>query len=311
MSEIVITGRNLHALPAWGWEIPMYLFLGGLTAGVMIVAAVATRRVPLDRQSTWMRRMPLLAPVLLSIGMGALFLDLESKLHVFRFYTAFRITSPMSWGAWILLLIYPATMLLALARLHESEIARLPGFMRATAEWAWRSTARIERANVILGIALGAYTGILLATLGARALWSSALLGPLFLVSGLSTGAALILLFPIAHEEHEIVRRFDVMAIAGELVLLALFFVHLSGGGMRERAAAALFLGGEWTAAIWSLVVIAGLLVPLTFELWSAAAQPPLSKSAAMPPHSKMPSLLLLAGGFALRWIFVAAGQSV
>jgi formate-dependent nitrite reductase membrane component NrfD len=255
--------------------------------------------------------MPLLAPVILSIGMAALFLDLESKLHVFRFYTAFRITSPMSWGAWILLLIYPATLLLALARLHESEIARLPKFMRATAEWAWRSTARIERANVILGIALGAYTGILLATLGARALWSSALLGPLFLVSGLSTGAALILLFPIGREEHEIVRRFDVMAIAGELVLLALLFVHLSGGDMRERAAAALFFGGAWTAAFWSLVVIAGLLVPLTFELWSAAAQPPLSKAAAMPPHSKMTSLLLLAGGFALRWIFVAAGQAV
>jgi hypothetical protein len=30
-----------------------------------------------------------------------------------------------------------------------------------------------------------------------------------------------------------------------------------------------------------------------------------------MPPHSKMTSLLLLAGGFALRWIFVAAGQAV
>ncbi len=45
-------------------------------------------------------------------------------------------------------------------------------------------------ANVILGVMLGVYTGILLSALGARPLWSSALLGPLFLFSGLSTGAA-------------------------------------------------------------------------------------------------------------------------
>ena len=35
-------------------------------------------------------------------------------------------------------------------------------------------------ANVVLGVALGIYTGILLNTMVARPLWNSAILGPLF-----------------------------------------------------------------------------------------------------------------------------------
>ena len=40
-----------------------------------------------------------LSLVLLSLGMLALFLDLEHKLYVWRLYTTFQPTSPMSWGA--------------------------------------------------------------------------------------------------------------------------------------------------------------------------------------------------------------------
>jgi formate-dependent nitrite reductase membrane component NrfD len=302
VTELEVTGRNLHVLPIWGWEISLYLFLGGVTAGIMIVSALIAQHVPPRRQSKWMRWMPLLAPVLLSAGMMALLLDLEGKLHVFRFYTAFRITSPMSWGAWILLLIYPATLLLTLVRLTDREMARFPSVIWALARRARRNTAYIEVINLVLGIALGTYTGILLATLGTRALWNSALLGPLFLVSGLSTGAALIMLFPINSAEHEAVRRLDLMSIAAELALIALLFMHLATGSSGDRAAASLFFRGAYTAPFWALVIIAGLLVPLAFEVFEKRLR--LNATA-------MTSLLLLAGGFALRWIFVEAGQAL
>jgi formate-dependent nitrite reductase membrane component NrfD len=191
----------------------------------------------------------------------------------------------MSWGAWILVAVYPAAIALGLARMHLLRFENL---------------RLLERANVLLGIALGAYTGILLATLSARALWNSALLGPLFLVSGFSTAAALAMLFRITSEEHAIVRRWDVTAIAVELALLALFFIHLAGNGSRGREAVSLFLGGAYTATFWSLVVIAGLALPLALELLESRRG--LRATWAAP-------LLLLAGGFALRWIFVAAGQ--
>ena len=299
-------------LHIWGWEIPVYLFLGGLTAGIMILTALAGRRAAGVAQSRAMRLLPFAAPLLISLGMGALFLDLEYKLHVFRFYTAMRPTSPMSWGSWLLLLIYPATILLGLARLTDEDVATLP-LLRSLRGRAADALARlravgtanvsaIENVNVILGIALGGYTGILLGTLGARALWSSVLLGPLFLVSGLSTGAAFMMLFRLGHEEHATLRRWDIAAIAVELMLLGLFFVELaSNGGQKGRAAAALFFGGNYTAVFWSLVVIAGLAVPLAIEI--AEGRRGLRPAIAAP-------VLLLVGGLSLRWIFVLAGQA-
>lgn len=296
-------------LHIWGWQIPVYLFLGGLTAGVMILASLASRRIPRDEMSKWMRWMPFAAPILLSIGMGALFLDLELKLHVFRFYTTFRVTSPMSWGSWILLLIYPATILLGIARLTAAEgaaiAARLPkrcsSPFTALCEFSARRARTLEIWNIVLGVALGAYTGILLGALGARALWSSPVLGPLFLVSGISTGAALIMLFPLSETEHHSVRNWDIAAIGAEVLLLGLFFLGLrTNSGEAGHQAIELFLGGPYTAAFWSLVVIAGLGIPLFLEAYEAKRS--VRATIAAP-------LLLLIGGFMLRWIFVAAGQ--
>ncbi len=55
--------------------------------------------------------------------------------------------------------------------------------------------------NVALGVALGIYTGVQLSGFNARPFWHSAVLGPLFLVSGLSTGAAVIILGARTAEE--------------------------------------------------------------------------------------------------------------
>lgn len=300
-------------LHIWGWEIPVYLFLGGLTAGLMILTALAGRGRPRETQSRAMRLLPFAAPLLLSAGMLALFLDLEYKLHVFRFYTAMRPTSPMSWGSWILLLIYPGTLLLGAARLTDEDVANIPLARRLkgrAASWLLRlrsfateHTRAIENANVALGIALGGYTGILLGTLGARALWGSVLLGPLFLVSGLSTGAAFMMLFRLRHDEHERLRRWDIAAIGLEIALLAAFFVELAAnGGEKGRAAVALFFGGSYTAVFWALVVIAGLAVPLALEI--------VEGRRGLRPVFVAP-VLLLAGGLSLRWILVLAGQAL
>jgi formate-dependent nitrite reductase membrane component NrfD len=312
MTELDIF-RNSHlvdpSLHIWGWEIPVYLFLGGLTAGLMILAPLLAWRLG-DERSNWSRWLPFAAPLILSVGMFALLLDLEYKTHVFRFYTSFQWTSPMSWGSWILVLIYPAVSLLGLAYLTPREVERHAGFLGWASlnnvvgrfrDFAIRHLRALEWSNLILGVALGAYTGILLGTLGARALWSSGLLGPLFLVSGLSTGAALFMLFPINKDEHHLVRNLDIAAIGLELVLLGLFFVDLmNGSGQVGRQAASLFLGGSYTAVFWSLVVIAGLMVPLFLEVYESRHK---MRATLVAP------VLLLIGGFALRWILVTAGQ--
>jgi protein NrfD len=312
MTELDVVRTNSLVDPTlhiWGWEVSAYLFLGGLAAGVMILTALLGSRLPGPR-SRAMRWLPFAAPVLLSVGMLCLLLDLEHKRFVYRFYLAWRLSSPMSWGSWILLAIYPATVMLGLMSLTDAEIQKLSSagrFIRVDRVLTWlreyslRHEVAVRWTNIGLGSALGIYTGILLSTLSARPAWNSALLGPLFLVSGVSAGAALLLLFGLASEESHAVRRWDLAAIGIELMLLALYLIGLASGSAASQTAADLFLGGRYTATFWSVVVIAGLAVPFALELLEG----PLKLRAAI-----IAPLLVLLGGLALRWIVVAAGQA-
>ena len=315
MPEIEVN-RNSHLidpqLHIWGWEVPIYLFLGGLAAGIMVFSALLILRRGDEDRSAWSRWAVLLAPLLLSIGMLALLMDLEYKLHVWRFYMAFEVTSPMSWGSWLLLLIYPATLALGLGTLTATEVDRVANFglvcqlgltgrVRQAHAWASDKVRGMAWLNLLLGLALGIYTGILLGALGARPAWNSALLGPLFLVSGVSTGAALMMLLPMKREEHAMIQRWDVGAILIEACLLFLFITTLlTGGGQPGRDAAGLFLGGSYTALFWSLVVIVGLAVPLILEVIEIVMH---RRPTVLAPF------MLLIGGLALRFIIVSAGQ--
>ena len=297
------------SLSVWGWEIPVYLFLGGVVAGVMILLAALELKSGERPRSQGTRFMPFVALALLSLGMGALFLDLENKLNVHRFYLALRPASPMSWGAWLLILVYPALALVGLGSLtdEQRESLKLWRPLRPLAgalSWAYRVAD--ERRRVLLwttlavGVGLGVYTGLLLGTMAARSQWNSAVLGPLFLVSGISTGAAALLLTKLHDEERHALVRWDVVAIVVELALLGVLLVGYFSGGAATRRAAENLLGGPYTPAFWSLVVMAGLVVPLALEALELRRKLPLTRLS--------PALILI-GGLALRGVMVAAGQ--
>ena len=311
MTELDVARYSTNIDPhlhVWGWEIPVYLFLGGMAAGTMILSALLSMRK--GERSPASRWLAFAAPVLVSVGMGALFLDLAHKLFVWRFYLALRWTSPMSWGAWILVVAYPVTLLFGLGNLSGEQFegvlarCRFPAVgrrLRQAREFATSRARALAWSNLGTGVALGVYTGILLSTLGARALWNSALLGPLFLVSGLSTGAAFLMLFRVTEEERHFLVRWDVLAIGIEFALLLLFLVGLGTSDAAGRQAASMLLGGPWTAPFWTLVFVVGLLAPALLETLESRLH--LRVTVVTP-------LLVLAGGFALRWIFVAAGQA-
>lgn len=313
-TEITTTRAN-HLidphLEIWGWEIPVYLFLGGLVAGILVLGALLELRAGARPATRALRVMPFVALGLLSLGMLALFLDLELKRHVARFYLAFQATSPMSWGSWILLFVYPAALLLGLGSLTAAERDAMRGWrpvrrapllraLDALLEYADRRRRALLWANVALGAALGLYTGLLLGSLGARPLWNSALLGPLFLTSGLSTGAAFLMLARPGAREHHTLVRWDLVALAAEGVFLALLLIQLATGGAAAREAARGFLGGPWTAPFWSLVIFAGLLVPFVLE--SVELRRKLNPTV-------FSAALVLVGGLSLRFLLLYAGQ--
>jgi formate-dependent nitrite reductase membrane component NrfD len=304
MLELITTRHNPMIDPSlhvWGWEIPVYLFLGGWVAGCMVLSGWLMRRGRAPGEQSVAYVLPWVGIVLLSLGMGALFLDLEHKLYVWRMYLTLQPTSPMSWGGWILILVYPVLVLGALASVPDGLLSRWPS-VEAFGERLRKpaSLSRLGTANIALGIALGIYTGILLSSLGARPLWASAALGPLFLVSGLSTGAAFAHMISRDPAEQSTLLRADNAFLMVELALIALFLIgHLTSGAVHSNAAAVL-LGGPYTAAFWVFVVGLGIVFPLLVQSLMASHRI---------GHTLVAPLLVMLGGLALRFVIVSAGQ--
>ncbi|MBI2376574.1 MAG: polysulfide reductase NrfD [Deltaproteobacteria bacterium] len=291
----------------WGWEIPVYLMLGGLVAGLMVVVSSVVLLRGREAVTPSMRSGLAMAPALLGLGMVALFLDLTQKVHVFRFYIAFRPSSPMSWGSWLLLLVMPLQLALVLALPApwlEPALERASRWksFEAVREWILARTRPLAWVATLSGASLGVYTGILLSTTVGRPLWSSGALGALFLISGVSTGIALLMLLERDRRAHQGLARAEVAFIAIELLLIGLWLSTLLTQGPAYREAAASVMRGPVAPLLFGFVVFGGLLVPMSLEV--AALRGRARASHVVP-------LLVLLGGFLLRVVVVYGGQAV
>ena len=313
VEEILITARSNAKidpmLGIWSWEIPVYLFLGGMTAGIMFFAAWVILSNREQEAPFAANRLALWAPIVLSAGMTTLFLDLEHKLYVWRFYTILQPSSPMSWGSWVLIFIYPISILQILSTLRRGYPSlagmaeRLPRVGQVL-DLCERYKRAIAVSAIPFAIALGIYTGILLSAFSARPFWNTGILGPLFLISGLSTAAALNLLATRQESERHLFARLDILLILVELMLIGLLLVNLTTGTEAQLKAASHILGGEYTVLFWIWFVAIGLLYPLMCECWEIWG---IRGSKAV--FVMIGPALVLLGGYMLRHITVDVGQ--
>ncbi len=304
--ELFISGRDIPGidpfLNIWHWEIPVYLYLGGLSAGIMFFAGLFTILNKEEEMPTTVKWAPFLVPVALVLGLFALFLDLKHQLFFWRLYTTIRIESPMSWGAWTLMFITPLSMVWAAVYLKEL----IPGWkwkiklLEQGEELVKKNMKPLAWAMMALAIILGVYTGILLSAFNARPLWNTSILGPLFLVSGLSTGLATIIWMSKSHFERSVLTKIDIVLIGVELFLIIHLFMGFLAGSAVKIETAELFLGGAFTTSFWGFVVILGLIIPAILEILEL-------RGFKIPIW--IPSLLVLLGGLIFRFIMVEAGQ--
>ena len=95
--------------------------------------------------------------------------------------------------------------------------------------------------------------------------------------------------------------RADLAFLAIELVLIGLLVVNLQTSSASHAVAATLIVSGPYAWAFWGVIVALGILVPMALQGLELGHRI---------PHTVVPALLVLVGGFALRWVMVNAGQA-
>jgi len=304
--ELMVSGKHIAeiypVLHLWHWEISLYLFLGGLAGGILFFAAyfyIIGKEKEMPATVKWAT---FIAPLALMIGLSSLLYDLHHKIYFWRLFTTVRFTSPMSWGAWTLLIIFPLSIIWVASFMKD---------MFPNWKWKWKILEQFEALVIkyrlpfawilmFLSIILAVYTGILLSAFNARPLWNVSILGPLFLVSGFSTGLAAAMWLSNDEHERKTLSRIDIFFILTELFLIIHLFMGFMAGTSVKLEAFHLFMGGSFTISFWIFVVLLGLVFPVTLEI--------LELNGYHVPKW-VPPLLILFGGLMFRFVMVDAGQ--
>jgi formate-dependent nitrite reductase membrane component NrfD len=301
----------------WPLLIDLYFFLGGVAGGAFLLAAVAgflddQRYRDLVRVGHNVALLAILpGPILLildlglpsrflhmlvvskpsaEIGMGALTLG---PLHLKPF-------SPMSAGAWALLVFSTCAFLGALIVFLEDRGIRRLSALRTV----------VGVVGGVFGFFIAAYPGVLLGATARPLFISAHWLGALFLAVGGATGAAAIalilsLLGGRSHDSISRLMKFTVWSLVLEAAFLGLFIVSVAASGSAGiKQALGPLLTGSDAVLFWIGAVIVGLVIPLVLGLGGVLGK-------ATPGLTAVVSALVLAGGFAVKYVIIAAGQRV
>jgi protein NrfD len=316
--ELNVTGFNALTSPhlhIWDWRVSLYLFLGGLSAGLAVMTTILHLRKggSLVKGEAAGYLAPILVPIILGIGMLFIFLDLERKLNVFWFYLTFQPLSPMSWGSWGLLVFFPVSGLFALASLPDE---LLPWLMleplKELALWARGVLFPLAVVNFAMGIFIGIYTGVLLSSFVARPLWNSAVLPVLFLTSAMSVGAALMIMIARTNSVKLFFTKIDIWMICAEMVILPLFFYgqYTSSGAHRDSILPFFSFSSEYFFYGCSMLVLF-VIFPIALVLKMLEIKEEHGHTLTPMALAKMnlSASIVLMGGLIIRLTFVYAGQ--
>jgi formate-dependent nitrite reductase membrane component NrfD len=294
------------AHPDWGWWIVVYFFLGGIAAGAYAVGTLIDLfGREQDRHLSHVAYY--IAFPLVAICGVLLIVDLtrpERFWHMIvgsnTFLPMFKWWSPMSVGAWALLLFGGFSFASFLGALAEDDLFGMRRFHGLAARLHHGPIGVIfEVAGTLTGFFIAAYTGALL-TASNVPVWSqSPWIASLFLASAASTGIATMLLllrFFRPATPHSSIRRLeetDRYAMILEAVLIVAFLISLG-------AALPVFLATPHGIVLLVGTLALGVLLPL-FLSWRS--------TRGDPDRTVVVASLVLIGGFILRWAIVMGGQ--
>jgi formate-dependent nitrite reductase membrane component NrfD len=266
----------------WQYLIVSYLFLGGLSAGLYFVSALAEllRRPQQVPEREIARYGALLAPWPVTIGSALLVFDLGHWYRFYKLFMHFRWESPMSIGSWLLMIFIAVALLYAYgwvsATARDSFFARSPRRFRFL-NLLNRDISRFRRPLAIAGLPLSVgvaiYTGVLLGAVQSRPFWNTNLVAQLFLFSALSSGCALLLVFlsvtqrRLEMSEFRLLYVLDIGFLTLEFFIVIPYLLHGELSVLAVRESLKLILGGPFTVLFWVFFLGFGLLLPWIMEV--------------------------------------------
>lgn len=287
--------------PHWEWLIIWYFFFGGIAGGSYFLAALLDLWGDQDDRPV-ARLGYYVAFVGVALSGALLTIDLnrpERFWHMLlmseRWRPILKYWSPMSIGSWALLLFGGCAFLSALTAFGEER--------GVGGNWFRLLQNRLVKFPLaviggLFGFFVAGYTGVLL-TVTNRPLWADTnLLGLLFLLSGASTAAAVLLLLGrwrgAALSTTRWLTWLDSRTLLLEFLVL-LTLVLLLGSSVQVWL-------NVWGVILVLGVVLNGMLLPLTLH-----ARPQIFGALSAPAGA----VLVLIGGFLLRMVVVLSAQYV
>jgi formate-dependent nitrite reductase membrane component NrfD len=293
-------GRPVVKKAHWTWHIWVYFWLGGIAGGASAIATLAAmfggrqRNYPIIQAARYISLVGLvISPVLLVLDLGRP----ERFHHMLRI---FKWRSPLNVGTYILTItglmggINTARQVVEDGFIPETS---LPGKLATLA-----ASPVTEGLQGLFGLGLGSYTGVVLSAT-ATPLWAqaSATMGPIFLCTSFSNGAAAISLLNAVRGEddpaaHVRLERVEQIANLTEITLTAITTYRLT-----PEVRQAFLENPKGRAALWGVML--GQVIPLLLRFSG------LARSGGRTARILSAALVLL-GGFLLRFGIIEGGKA-
>jgi len=275
----------------------MYIYLTGVSAGSFILSTLAygfglSQYKPLGKVGV------VVATIVLIIAPLFLLFHVGMPYRAWHLFIYLNMASPITWGSFLLIL-YPINCIIY-------------GY------FMFKENMKLTRIFALIGIPLAVsvhgYTGFILAFGKARALWNTALMPILFLVSAVISGIALMILVFIIKErffskdksvDRELVFSLGKLLawmIVFDLFLVACDLIVLSISHSDAQAASHLLLRGEFSFLFLVVENLLGKIVPFIL-----LAVPRLRTLAT----TIVASILVVVGIFLMRYVVVVAGEFI
>lgn len=286
---------NIFPQETFGTLIVIYFYLTGLSAGSFVLSTLAyvfgvEKYKPIGKIGV------ILAALFLILAPLALLVHVGQPLKAWHLFVHLNVTSPITWGSFLLTL-YPINCVIYGWFMFKGK---------------HKMTRLFGTIGIPLAVFVHGYTGFILALGKARALWNTALMPFLFLVSAMVSGIALMIIISLIKDrffskEKRVNREliFGLGNLLAAMILIDLFLVLsdvlvLLVSYTEAQEAAHLLLKGKFSILFLWVENIMGKVFPVVLLLFPRVRNLTTVTIA---------SIMVIVGIFIMRYVVVLGGE--